>query len=706
MRRPDNIDLAKANHGPSPSLTSPRSNFYLDLPSPRVGQIPPALSPLDAFAQQSRMLAKRFQDSQLQGRRISRLEHAEVANQFGKGQIYHRPSLDDSDFDHDIPEENDLPLLHSHIPSTPRQDQQPPARQQQMQYQQQSQSTSRAMSQYPIHSAITPSTASGTPSEIQGSGDGYFGFHGRRAISPEPLDVPAFPTRNADSPRLPSLTGSGDSIHSSTPRTNTDESTHPSQRSDQSLAPPGQRISRQPRSPRSNMSIRSVLASADDDYGQRTSALNELAPPRKVSNASAISSRRSPMSPEFIGHTARSPSNQSDASFDNQQFRRPSCNFSRPLSGGSIEQKQWSEGRPSISSRRSRDSNASFEFPVRKASLDKARSPLRQESTSTNASREPPIDRNDDSQINTPSQGAPSYIYSKYALPRGRTVDQNELDPRAIAQMRSPLIGAPSNIHPMSAVADRGRTFRHALDLDKSRSRSADGQAPPTPRFQSYHRPSMSSPTVTTPRSQHTHMKSPSEEIVNMSAEQHLEEGIQCHKSGSLSKSTYHLRLAARGGLPTAMLLYALACRHGWGMRASQTEGMFWLKKAVDSSSINLILNDKSLASPDTTKNPASALTPTTAASLTKSDGKRDASFALAVYELGMSYMNGWGTAKDKVLALRCFEIASAWGDCDALAEAGFCYTEGVGAKKDLKKAAGYYRRAAEGGMSMAGNSW
>ena len=74
----------------------------------------------------------------------------------------------------------------------------------------------------------------------------------------------------------------------------------------------------------------------------------------------------------------------------------------------------------------------------------------------------------------------------------------------------------------------------------------------------------------------------------------------------------------------------------------------------------------------------------------------------MAIYELGMSYMNGWGIPKDRPLAVRCFEVAGNWGDCDALAEAAFCYTQGLGCKKDLKKAAALYRRAAESGMSMA----
>jgi TPR repeat protein len=47
-----------------------------------------------------------------------------------------------------------------------------------------------------------------------------------------------------------------------------------------------------------------------------------------------------------------------------------------------------------------------------------------------------------------------------------------------------------------------------------------------------------------------------------------------------------------------------------------------------------------------------------------------------------------------------------AWGDADALAEAGFCYAQGVGCKKDLMKSARFYRQAEAKGISMIGNSW
>lgn len=94
------------------------------------------------------------------------------------------------------------------------------------------------------------------------------------------------------------------------------------------------------------------------------------------------------------------------------------------------------------------------------------------------------------------------------------------------------------------------------------------------------------------------------------------------------------------------MLLYALACRHGWGMRPNQREGVEWLRKAADIASAE-IADDEGHAK----------------------DGKavdvqgskaRKAQFALSIYELGVSHMNGWGIEQDKALALRCFEIAGS----------------------------------------------
>jgi TPR repeat protein len=140
------------------------------------------------------------------------------------------------------------------------------------------------------------------------------------------------------------------------------------------------------------------------------------------------------------------------------------------------------------------------------------------------------------------------------------------------------------------------------------------------------------------------------------------------------------------------MLLYALACRHGWGMRKNEAEGVSWLRKAVDIAQLEVAEDE------DQTKQgkPSDIMERKT----------NRARFAYSIYELAQSYANGWGIQQDKTLALRCYEIAGNWGDPDALLEAGFCYAQAVGCKKDMKKAAKFYRMAAEKGASMAGNSW
>lgn len=140
------------------------------------------------------------------------------------------------------------------------------------------------------------------------------------------------------------------------------------------------------------------------------------------------------------------------------------------------------------------------------------------------------------------------------------------------------------------------------------------------------------------------------------------------------------------------MLLYALACRHGWGMRANQKEGVEWLRKAAEYASVE-IADDEDQVKEGKHVDVVERRT-------------RKAQFALSIYELGVSHMNGWGIEQDKSLALRCFEIAGNWGDVDALAEAGFCYAQGIGCKKNLKKSAKFYRMAEAKGMSMVGNSW
>lgn len=253
---------------------------------------------------------------------------------------------------------------------------------------------------------------------------------------------------------------------------------------------------------------------------------------------------------------------------------------------------------------------------------------------------------------------------------------------------QSPSPSARNSFEPVArdtAAPEEPKTAEETNTLKTSKSQAEDDAKSTSVRSESTIRPETSRTEATAAGKPHAQQ---------MTAEEQVAKGIACHESGSLNESTYHFRLAALHNHPTGMLMYALACRHGWGMRPNQQEGVKWLRKAVDSAGLDLN-NVDGPAMQGGGKNQSMHEQKT-----------RQAQFALSIYELGVSHLKGWGTNQDKPFALRCFEIASHWGDIDALAEAGYCYAEGIGCKKDLKKAAKYYRMAESKGMSMVGNSW
>ncbi|KAG0317658.1 hypothetical protein BGZ99_006176 [Dissophora globulifera] len=78
----------------------------------------------------------------------------------------------------------------------------------------------------------------------------------------------------------------------------------------------------------------------------------------------------------------------------------------------------------------------------------------------------------------------------------------------------------------------------------------------------------------------------------------------------------------------------------------------------------------------------------------------------MALYELGMSYLKGWGVSQDKGVAFSYFKIAADLGDVDSQNETALCYYDGIGVEKDMYESARYYRLAAAQGGAQLGNSW
>jgi hypothetical protein len=481
---------------------------------------------------------------------------------------------------------------------------------------------------------------------------GYFGV--RREMSPPPLERDQkFPKMDM-APPVSQLRSNVDSVRARAQhyRRANDNSLGISNYDSRALAPPRSPY-RQPRTP-SPRSM-SIESSDDDLHGgpNRGHGPRVLSPHRethrKLSSSSGVSVSTSPTSPstgQIYSHAHRSPSMSSEISLGGTRLPRPAFNFSRPLSRASaISISADPPMRLDVPSQQ-------IETPSRQASSDSQPSFLLEDDTVHT-----PVSMHSEGFPENETSGAPSYVYSRFSLPRGKMLQRNSLifqenlgttqisweQPVSFSNVQ-PYGGAPpsppsrpSTSHHVRPSADRSRpSYDPSLDGGRPsfdpRSASSDWIRPST----DYGTPSLSSLSTVKAKSQHS-----TTATIDMSAEEHVAKAIQFHEEGA---PTYHLRLAARQNHPTGMLLYALACRHGWGCRPNQKEGVAWLRKAADSAILE-IADDEHLIKDGKTVDVLETKT-------------RKAQFALSIYELGVSHMNGWGIEQDKVLALRCFEIA------------------------------------------------
>ena len=633
VQRPANIDLraqtSMSTH--SRSLRSPRLHV--------AGEAPPELSPLDAFALQSRLLARQLKQTNNDGRRVSRLPPLTVQSPViiqGRSEYFRSMSHESIELDDAEREEGTGLGLKMGTEDL----------------------ETRPMSLHPRMSCIPESGNGGPapsrPSQDQHKGrleqvveeDSFLGV-GDRTGSPEPLD-PEASTVNGRNGRQDGVVSPLSPAYS--PGTGSPGWLAKQASFDSSLAPP-----------RALFPSRSVSAMSQSLESTTEEPMSQPFPsprPRKMSSSSALGGQ-----PPALAHYQRSPSISSDLS---APLPRPSLNFSRPMS------RSGASGRDTPSRQPSSDSAPSFV--------------LADESVKT------PVSINSDvSQENAnENQGAaPSYIYSKFVLPRGKNLQHtpplldahqftSTLDHSILPPLRTavPYGGQTPPSPPTRPSSSHGHGYSEGVNFSRpSLDRSLISHVPmPQPS------PDPSRPSTDTSRASEEAPRSRAELSQNHSesarartplstatddtastvgpapfkqslasafkrtAEEHLEKGIELHEKGSLNESTYHLRHAARQKNPTGMLLYALACRHGWGMRPNQREGVEWLRRAAESASVEIAGEEEQIK--DGRK-------------VTTVERKtRKAQFALSIYELGVSHMNGWGIEQDKPLALRCFEIA------------------------------------------------
>ncbi|KAK3996800.1 hypothetical protein QBC44DRAFT_121796 [Cladorrhinum sp. PSN332] len=733
--RPEFLDLrSKSQASVSRPLRSPRLHI--------AGEIPPELSPLDAFALQSRLLAKQLQESAKTGRRMSRLPPLTTDSPL----IVQARSDYFRSLSHDSASEDDY--HQQSASSAPASGFKPEV---------EDDVSNRPVSVHPRMSRIPPTPDESIPvptmpnmdslkrnqgdnrslkdlkelrDEInEGEGEGFFGVGARREQSPGPIEsnppqeklsrttthdsyAPAEKLSRSTTHDSPAPVGklsrstTHDSIPLNSPGPTRSITSSPERIIKQKSFDAAGLIPPRPLFTKRSSSLMSAQLDTTDEEGASTLGTSfHSQGSRKLSTSSSI------MSPSFAPYQ-RSPSIGSDIS----GLPRPSFNFSRPLS---------------------RSGTPSFDSPARQASSDSHASFLFADDSATT-----PISMTGDGFHDGNAEDGSSNAKPTYNLPRGKALQRDSviipnpkptparfsweqpIDPQAqqtsyntnfqaYQPPPSPPTRPPSSAEPQVASGSRPSQEPSKLSTELFRavqessdqprpsresarvsSESRRGRAPFSSHDLETRKTSVSgttsdsASTIKDVRSQNSGAPT----MTELSAEEHVTKAIDLHENGSLQESTWHLRHAAKQNHPTGMLLYALACRHGWGMRPNPKEGVDWLRKAVECASLE-VKDDEEHIKEGQRVDVAERKT-------------HKAQFALGVYELGVSHMNGWGIDQDKALALKCFEIAAAWGDVDALAETGFCYAQGIGCKKDLKKSAKYYREAEAKGMSMVGNSW
>jgi len=647
-RKPDHIRLdyidlrSKSQASVARPLRSPRLHV--------AGEAPPELSPLDALRLQSRLLAKKLEEESVkQGRRMSRLPPLTTESPLivqARSDYFRSMSHDSGSDDGETPGTQPFgPGFRTDPDDDP---------------------TQRPVSVHPRMSRIPPTPDQQEPlptrlnldairkglSDVE-EHDSYFGVGARREQSPTPLD------RNitsAPSDKL-NLTRSAtqESFTQQSPISTYSMASSPEKLTKMNsfdiagLLPPRPSFSK-----RSSSIISSQESTDGDGFTSLSTSIHSQGP-RKFSASSGI------ISPG-LGLSQRSPSISSDAS----GLPRPNFNFSRPLSRA---------GTPNL------------DLPVRQASSDSHSSLVFVDDLANT-----PVSMNGEGFPDAHTEEgntASSYIYSKFALPRGKALQRSpDEHPATTSPWQLPPVGpsANSQFFPMTGQAPpspptRPTSSSGARLHDETYTRpsfepSKLSMEVPRPSQQPYPgRPSvedarlsddvqrgrpLTSPVHDTSRgrtpmstttsdsastikpSRSLHSNAPT--MADLTSEEHVAKAVELHENGSLQESTWHLRHAAKQGHPTGMLLYALACRHGWGMRPNQREGVEWLRKAAESASLE-IADDEVQAKEGKVVGVIEHKT-------------RKAQFALSVYELGVSHMNGWGIEQDKALALRCFEIA------------------------------------------------
>ncbi|VUG19604.1 DEBR0S5_07074g1_1 [Brettanomyces bruxellensis] len=181
-----------------------------------------------------------------------------------------------------------------------------------------------------------------------------------------------------------------------------------------------------------------------------------------------------------------------------------------------------------------------------------------------------------------------------------------------------------------------------------------------------------------------------------LTAESRVSMAIALRKSGNSGEATHQLRIAASQGNIEAMFLYGLSLRYGYGVPIQERESFLWICDSANitpDSSYNFDVSPKRILKQ--LAQPGSALTP-------------QEPQTSVYFEIGQAYLHGWGCAVSRRQALQFFELSGSLGYTDAMCEAGKMWTSKKlnGERRDLARAATWFRLAEKCGAELLGSRW
>ncbi|RKP20481.1 HCP-like protein [Rozella allomycis CSF55] len=168
-----------------------------------------------------------------------------------------------------------------------------------------------------------------------------------------------------------------------------------------------------------------------------------------------------------------------------------------------------------------------------------------------------------------------------------------------------------------------------------------------------------------------------------------LAEGIDLHERNQLEESVKKFKLSGDLGNPLGLFFHAMCYRHGWGVEDDGHKSLLLLYQAAHVSILMAVYDQRDRDSFDEL-----ALK------------EHSYQIGLILFELGVSFQKGWGTERSYVNAAYYFKLAAELGDPDAQNELAGLYLKGQGVKRDKYRAAALFRKAADQGRGLVGNTW